>query len=51
MEPHIDPKTKFEFKAGKSYHLESCALCDPDPNGKEYKIIEVLMWKHKHNIK
>lgn len=53
MEPHVDPHTKFEFKAGKSYHLESCALCDPAPNGegKEYKIIEVLLWKNKHNIK
>lgn len=51
MTPHVDPVTKFEFKAGKTYHLEGCALCDPDPNGKEYKIVEVLMWKHKHNIK
>lgn len=51
--PSIDPVNKFEFKAGHTYHLDSCALCNPGPAGeeKEYKIIEALIWNKKHGIK
>ena len=54
MEPHKDPTSGFVFKAGKTYHLESCALCNPSPDGKSapYKIIEVVLWnKLKKNNK
>lgn len=48
--PHRDPVSGFTFRAGKSYHLESCALCNPDPNGNSvpYKIIEVVLWNKIH---
>lgn len=51
MEPHKDPVSGFVYKAGKTYHLESCALCNPDPDGKQvpYKIIEVTLWNKMRN--
>lgn len=52
IDPHKDPITKFEFVAGRSYHLAECALCTPSEDGqaKEYPIIEVKLWKQKNNI-
>lgn len=44
IKPTVD-KQGFEFKAGKTYHMESCGHCDPD-RGK-YMIIE----KHLHSRK
>lgn len=42
-------KTGFRFVPGKSYHLSSCAMCEP---GKEkYPIIEKVLWDRKNKIK
>lgn len=48
IKPTVD-KQGFEFKAGKTYHMESCGHCDPD-RGK-YMIIEKYIHSRKSGRK
>ena len=45
IKPATD-KTGFEFKAGKTYHVSECSLCNPDIS--ECPIIEKVLWDKWH---
>lgn len=48
INPCRDKIDGFEFKAGKSYHLEGCPQCTGKDG--EYKIIEKFLYKKKLNL-
>lgn len=50
LSPGEDPIDKFVIKPGKTLHLMECTFCSPPDNGekgKEYYIVEKLIWQKK----
>lgn len=47
IKPNKD-KTGFEFKAGRTYHVSECNLCNPDIQ--RCPIIEKVLWDKKHKV-
>lgn len=45
-DPMKDPKSGFAFEAGRSYHTDGCALCNPAKDGEQaaYPVIEALVY-------
>lgn len=47
IKPAVD-KTGFEFKAGKTYHVSECSMCNPEIQ--RCPIIEKVLWDKKHKV-
>lgn len=47
IKPAVD-KTGFEFKAGKTYHVSECSMCNQEIQ--RCPIIEKVLWDKKHKV-
>ena len=43
VSPHTDP-LGFKFEAGRTYHTESCPVCDPSVTNKRTLIVEQFLY-------
>lgn len=49
LTPHVSSTTKFEYRAGRYHHLDSCSECHRE-DGYVSKILEVVVHKHLNKI-